>query len=184
MQAQVVRLHADWLAGTLLDFATINQGINAQLTTMDAGGFWPAGQKPPAVAAVLDELTDPDTARRRLTESEPGPWVIVALSTDVELQGEVRTTELDTDDFSVLVGYGNRKAATHELLRDAYHTVRGIRRSLRQFHRNENAEKRKLENVQIVLCRRIRLLKVELTWRDLPLTGGLVASYVVRELAP
>jgi hypothetical protein len=185
MQAQVVRLHADWLSGTLKDFGNIDQGVNAQLTTMEAAGtFWPVGHKPPNVAVILDEITDPETARRQLAEENAGPWLTVLLPTDAEIEGEVHTSNLDSDQFSVLIGYGNRKTATHELARDTYHTMRAVRRSLRQLHRNDNQEKRKHELIQLVLCRGIRLLKLETSWRDLLLTGGLVATYLVRELAP
>jgi hypothetical protein len=185
MQAQVVRVHADWLSGTLKDHLNVDQGVNAQLAAMEsAGTFWPAGHKPPNVAAFLDELTDPEIARRQLAEENAGPWLAVLLPNDVEIAGEVRTNELDSDQFSVLIGYGNRKTATHELARDTYHTMRAVRRSVRQLHRNENVEKRKHESIQLVLCRGIRLLKLETNWRDLLLTGGLVATYLVRELAP
>lgn len=185
MQSQVVRIHADWLAGTLLDQAGQPQGVNAQLAAMEtAGTFWPEGHRPPDVAVVMDELTDAELARRRLSTENTGPWLAVLLPSDVELEGEVRTSHLDSDEFTVLIGYGNRKTATHELVRDTYHTVRAVRRSLRQLHRNENAAQRQHEHVQLILCRRIRSLKLEMTWRDLLLTGGLVATYLVRELEP
>lgn len=186
MQAQVVRLHADWLAGTLKDFANVDQGVNAQLTAMEAvvPTYWPIGHRPPNVAAILDELTDPELARRQLSEENSGPWLAVLLPNDADLAGEVRTNDLDSDQFTILIGYGNRKTASHELARDTYHTMRAVRRSLTQFRRNENMEKRKLELVQVVLCRSTRQLKLETNWRDLLLTGGLVATYLVRELAP
>lgn len=185
MQSQVVRIHADWLAGTLLDQGGLNQGVNAQLTAMEtAGTFWPSGHRPPDVAVIMDELTDAELARRRLSTENVGPWLAVLLPNDVEIEGEVRTSHLDSDQFTVLVGYGNRKTATHELARDTYHTMRAVRRSLRQLHRNENAVQRQHEQIQLVLCRGIRMLKLEMTWRDLLLTGGLVATYLVRELAP
>lgn len=185
MQAQVVRLHADWLTGTLKDFANVDQGINAQLATMEAAGtFWTAGHRPPDVATILDEITDPELARRQLSEENAGPWLAVLLPTDVEIAGEVRTAELDSDQFSVLIGYGSRKTTTHELARDTYHTMRAVRRCLRQLHRNENSAKRVLQLVQVFICRGVRLLKLETNWRDLLLTGGLVATYGVRELAP
>lgn len=121
MQTEVVRLIADALADP-------TTGVNAYLASVPRD----AGDPVPPVVTVLDETRNAKAARQQdAGKDEPytGPELVVAL-TDPASVAPAYTNETEAASLTVVIRYKARNAASAEAVRDAYYTMRTVRRSL------------------------------------------------------
>ena len=173
---------ADWLAGTLLDYQAVSQGVNVQLAQVprDAGDA-----QPPNITAVRDYTRDGELARGRVpTRDVVFPILLVTLPEPFRLEGEVtRASRQDTEALTLAIVYAAQDAASDEAAEDAAYTLRAIIWSLWQLHKNENADARQRNGIAILACQEIAPSPVAAETEDAieHLVAAVLVRYRVRE---
>lgn len=181
-----VRMLADWLRGDLKDYQNVDQGIAAQLTKLGTDGLVDVGDVLPMVAKanIIDETHDNEAARRAFTKDRASPLVAVLTPNDFAIQGERQTVHVDADAYQVLVGWLVKSPASAQTLTQVYYGLRATRRSLGQWHLNDNQLKRKRNDVVLWNCREIRQIRPQEALGDLELSAGLLLTYGMRDGRP
>jgi hypothetical protein len=181
-----VRMLADWLRGTLKDYQNVDQGIAAQLARLTADNLVDVGDVLPTVpvANIVDETHDGEAARRAFSKSRATPLVAVLTPSDFAIAGEVQTVHVDADAYQVLVGWLIKAPATEQALTQVYYGLRATRRSVGQWHRNENQPKRKRNDILLWQCSEIRQIRPQEALGDLELSAGLLLTYSLRDGQP
>lgn len=182
MHLEVIRTVKDWLAGDLLDFASVNQGVNAQLATVPRD----AGDPVPENVAQFGDVTRDDWAARSEIPMN-SPAIVVLAGTPAEVDGEVKPGPpgvRDARNLGVVIRYLRRDANTAKAMQDAAYTVRAIIKSLREMVRSANYTVIRRNNIAI----RAQLTLVwghPSEWEGASATlGAVLATYYVRDEAP
>lgn len=182
MILETVRTITDWLAGTLLDYQSVNQGVNAQLSGVprDAGD-----SQPQNVAFFGDVTRDDPVAQSALPVNSPAIYVSAAAPATVD--GEVTPGPpgvRDARGLGVVIRYVRRDANTAAAFRDTSYTLRAIIKSLKQLVRSENFLVHQRNSIAI------REL-LTMTWGmatewegSAGVTGAVLCTFYVRDLAP
>lgn len=181
-----IRGLTDWLRGDLKDHLNVDQGIAAQLTKLTAAGLVDVGDVLPTVlkANIVDETRDNEAARRAFNKDRATPLVVVLTPNDFAIAGEVQTVHTDADAYQMLVGWLVKAPGTAAALTQVYYGMRATRRSLGQWHKNENQPKRKRNDILLWQCREIRHVRPQEALGDLELSAGLLLTYALRDGQP
>lgn len=182
MHLEVLRTVKDWLAGDLLDFTSVNQGVNAQL----AGIPRDAGDAVPENVVFFGEVTRDDiVAQQGMPVNVPA--IFVSAATPAEVDGEIKPGPpgvRDARNLGVVIRYYRRDCNTAKAFQATSYTLRAIIKSLKKMVAGENYNVTRRNNVQI-------RMQMSLTWGMAAewegaagVTGAVIATYYVRDEAP
>jgi len=126
-----VRIISDWLQDA-------TYGVNAKLAGVPLDG---SDTVPPDIVTFLEETTSGVVARGRLPEDEALlPCLAVLQRGAVELPATVGTSHQEGD-VPIAIWYGARDKDSEDGRKDAYYTMRAVRRSLRELFKDDATPK-------------------------------------------
>src|SRR5256885_2176832 len=136
MHLEVIRTGKDWLAGTLLDYQSVDQGVNAHFAGVprDAGDAVPEN-----VVLFADVTRDDAVAGQAIPVNVPAIYVSAATPADVD--GEVKPGPVgvrDARNLGLVIRYYRRDANKALAFQATSYTLRAVIKSLKQLVRAEN----------------------------------------------
>lgn len=182
MHLEVIRTVKDWLAGTLLDYQGVNQGVNAQL----AGVPKDVGDAAPSNVAFFGDVTrDDQVAQQAIPVNVPA--IFVSAATPGEEDGEIKPGPpgvRDARDLGIVIRYLRRDCNTAKAFQDTGYTLRAIKRSLKQMVRSENYGT--IRRNSIAIRTQLSITSgMAAEWEGAAgVTGAVIATYYVRDEAP
>ena len=171
MILESIRAVADALNST-------SYGVNVQFDTMAFDG---TDSAPPDIAVVADETRDNSVAVGRYPTTFPA--LVVTVDGDTVLDGEVVSDNRDGD-ISIIIRYLTKNADTAEGNSETLYTLRAVQKCLRDFNSNTNVGDRVRNNIQIIECLKIEHLQLFENISDANITGGIRATFKVRDAQP
>lgn len=177
---EIARMVADWLDGTQDDATGADQSVATQLAAMTFDGSDTA----PADPTVTDETRNSVAARGDEPVALPGLQVSVV---ELTLEAGTFSSTQHEGRCQVLIRYVDDETNSANATRDAYYTLRAVRRSLRRLHlAQENNAARKRNNVALLPSadEPMRLVRVDAAKEDGGTYAGVLVTYDVRDLDP
>lgn len=182
MHLEAIRIITDWLAGTVLDFQGVNQGVNAQLAGVprDVGDAVPA-----SVQTFADVTRDDPVAQNAIPVNSPA--IYVSAATPAEADGEALPGPpgvRDARGLGIVIRYIRRDANTAAAFAETSYTLRAIVKSLKQLARSDNWVARTRNSIML-------RAQMGLTWGIASewegaagVTGAIISTWYVRDQAP
>lgn len=172
------RLLLDWLSGTLTDFASVDQGLNAHLATIARDGSDPV---PANIATFADLTRAPVTGRRDTETTYPQVQVMFAGGSQgaQQMNGGWSLGEMRTGVRIVL-----QNSATDDGLRDLGYYVRAALHSLDRLAQPENAGKRVRGDYYLVPTGEIQISEPFTTREDKEIAIQLTVACGVEDNDP
>lgn len=174
-----LRMVADWLGGRLTDYQDQDQGLNAQLQAIPLD---PGDQRPPEIRAVYDITRDNRVIKG--DEFTDLPAVVVMYEAGAESEGHVITGYREIHTWPIAFRVLTAKQDTALAVQEANYLLRALVRSLTQFHRNENVERRRRGGLVIDNVTRFVFGQTWATVGNAAVVAGAVAWYHLRDETP
>ncbi len=179
-----IRIAAQWLDGTRLDWQSSPQGVNDLLAAVPRWGSDPV---PPNITTVYEETTDIEAALQQLkkdllTASQAA--LVVWQARDSEIEGWVNQGIQIVDGFQLVVAYARRNPAAERAIQDGHYTMRAVRQSINRLFDGANSEARSANGVRLALNRQMTDVKPWSQFGDVWVTLGLLVTMQVEDDLP
>lgn len=141
------RLITDWLNGTLTDYAGLNKGVGAALTSLfTSGSYNDSGDAKPSTPTAYDETRNAAVARNDVPDTLPAILVSVSRA---EWSAIYMAQPPRVGTCSLLVRYVIKNSDTDEGVQDAAYVLRAILISIQELWLPQNDTKRTRNGVTI-----------------------------------
>lgn len=151
-------------------------GVGAYLATVPLE----TGDTTPTTPTILNECQSAEAARDAFPDGV-GPYLLIGSG---ELGELVPTAQPQRDGtIEILIRYGSRAAATHDVLRAASYTIRAVRRTLSKLTTTAAGETLRLRNqVQVIDVQQLRSVRLTAPAEDVLVTWGVIVTLRTRDL--
>jgi hypothetical protein len=171
MILETIRMVADALASS-------TYGVNVQLATLPVDG---TDTIAPDIATIVDETRSDEVAVGRYPTALP--CLIVTQNRSLTVQGDIASDNRDGE-VTILIRYITTETGTAQANTWVLYTLRAIQRALRQFNTNAHAADRNRGYIQNIECLSMEVVEVFENIDDAHITGGLKATFKVRDTLP
>ena len=160
--------------------ASTSYGVNVQIAS---GSFANGDTGPAQVATILDETRSAELAQGILPTGMSVPAVVITLNNSPDLAPEVESGNRDAH-IELAITVAVRDPNTETANTNTYYTLRAVEKALRQFLSNAHSADRALNSIQIVNATGMIHNKQFKNPDDGLITGSLVVTFLVRDIAP
>lgn len=152
-------------------------GVNTQIAGLPVDN---GDVVPPNIVYITDETVNLSLALNKAPADVGYPMLLVTILSPVDMAGEVVST-VRSSEIQVLIQYIASGIDTHNMVRDAYYTMRAVVRCLHDFHSNDHADMRNRNGISIQECLSLTHQTVETFEQDNKVVTGIIAQYLVRD---
>jgi hypothetical protein len=153
-------------------------GVNAHLLNIPVDG---SDSVPEQIVTIVDETRNNQVAIGRYPTEFPA--LVVTLDGTQPIEGDV-LSDLRNAEVTVLIRYLCKNTDTLKGNCDTYYTMRAVQRCIQDFTGSLNMVYRVRNNIQIVDCISMEHLQLFENIEDANITGGIRATFKVRDAQP